>query len=230
MTSPLHEPELFRLGPLSVSGSLLTSAGVTLFLSDFSLVLRSRLRPEPGRVQAICEVIVTTLLEQIEEVTRKDGRPYLPLLGTLFLFLLCANSLSLFPGLAPPTERLETVFALSLTVFVSVYFFGIRRHGLWRYLKHFFRPTPLLFPIHLLSEITRTFSLSMRLFGNLMSHGLILAVIVSVAGLLVPIPIIAFGLFTGAVQAYIFTVLASVYIAAAVEDHTPESTQGAHRA
>ena len=171
------------------------------------------------QLQAILEVIVTTILEQIEEVTRKDGRPYLPLIGTLFLFLLVANSLPLLPGLLPPTERLETVMALGLVVFVSVYFFGIRRHGLWQYLKHFFQPTPLLFPIHVLSELTRTFSLMMRLFGNIMSHGLILGVIVSVAGLLVPIPIILFGLLTGVVQAYIFTILATVYIAAAVEDH-----------
>ena len=179
----------------------------------------SQTRPEPGKLQAILEVIVTTILEQIEEVTRKDGRPYLPLIGTLFLFLLVANSLPLLPGLLPPTERLETVMALGLVVFVSVYFFGIRRHGLWQYLKHFFQPTPLLFPIHVLSELTRTFSLMMRLFGNIMSHGLILGVIVSVAGLLVPIPIILFGLLTGVVQAYIFTILATVYIAAAVEDH-----------
>lgn len=219
MISPLHESTLLSIGPVPISGSMLTSVGITLVLGIGSLIIGRSFRPEPGKLQAILEVIVTTILEQIEEVTRKDGRPYLPLIGTLFLFLLVANSLPLLPGLLPPTERLETVMALGLVVFVSVYFFGIRRHGLWQYLKHFFQPTPLLFPIHVLSELTRTFSLMMRLFGNIMSHGLILGVIVSVAGLLVPIPIILFGLLTGVVQAYIFTILATVYIAAAVEDH-----------
>jgi F-type H+-transporting ATPase subunit a len=219
MISPLHEPQLFRLGPIPFGGSMLTSIGITLVLGLGSIVGSRFLRAEPGKFPAIIEVIVTTILEQIEEVTRKDGRPYLPLVGSLFLFLIVANSLSLLPGLQPPTERLETVIALGMVVFVSVYYFGIRRHGLWAYLKHFFQPTPLLFPIHVLSELTRTFSLMMRLFGNIMSHGLILGVIVSVAGLLVPIPIILFGLLTGVVQAYIFTILATVYIAAAVEDH-----------
>lgn len=219
MTSPLHEPELFRVGPLSISGSLLTSFGLTIVLLTIALVIKSRLREEPGPVQAFCEVIVTTIQEQIEQVTHSDGKPYLPIIATLFIFLLSANSLSLFPGLVPPTERIETVAALSITVLCSVYFYGMKRHGIVGYLKHFFQPTPFLFPIHILSEITRTFSLSMRLFGNIMSHGLILAVIVSVAGLFLPIPVILFGLFTGAVQAYIFTILATVYIAAAVEEH-----------
>lgn len=228
MTSPLLEPALFHIGPVPIPASLCTSVGITVVLGAGSFILSRLLRPEPGKVQAMCEVVITTILEQIEEVTRKDGRPYLPLIGTLFLFLIVANSLSLIPGLQPPTERLETVIALSLTVFVSVYYYGIRRHGLFSYLKHFFQPTPLLFPIHVLSELTRTFSLSMRLFGNIMSHGLILAVIVSVAALLVPIPILLFGLFTGAVQAYIFTILATVYIAAAVEDH-PQAAKTGHK-
>ncbi len=225
MISPLLEPVLLQLGPVPVSGSMLTSGGITVVLGLGSFLLSRTLRSEPGKLQSIVEVVVTTILNQIEEVTRKQGRLYLSLLGSLFIFLLVANSLSLLPGLKPPTERLETVIALGLLVFVSVYYFGIRRHGLGLYLKHFFLPTPLLFPIHVLSELTRTFSLMMRLFGNLMSHGLILGVIVSVAGLLVPIPIILFGLLTGIVQAYIFTILATVYIAAAVEDHPQKQGQ-----
>ncbi len=107
--------------------------------------------------------------------------------------------------------------ALALLVFFSVYFYGIRTHGFRGYLKHYLEPTPLLLPIHLLSELTRTFALMMRLLGNIMSHGLVLAIVVSLAGLLVPIPIMAFGLFVGLVQAYIFATLAAVYVAAAVE-------------
>ena len=127
MTSPLLEPALFHIGPVPIPASLCTSVGITVVLGAGSFILSRLLRPEPGKVQAMCEVVITTILEQIEEVTRKDGRPYLPLIGTLFLFLIVANSLSLIPGLQPPTERLETVIALSLTVFVSVYYYGIRR-------------------------------------------------------------------------------------------------------
>ena len=136
---------------------------------------------------------------------------------------MCANSLAAVPGLTPPTDRIETTSALALLVFASVYVYGIRAHGFLGYLKHFFSPSPLLFPIHVLSEITRTFALAMRLLGNIMSHGVVLGVVVSVAGLLVPVPLIAFGLFTGAVQAYIFTVLSTVYIAAAVAEPTADA-------
>ena len=227
MTSPLLEPALFHIGPVPIPASLCTSVGITVVLGAGSFILSRLLRPEPGKVQAMCEVVITTILEQIEEVTRKDGRPYLPLIGTLFLFLIVANSLSLIPGLQPPTERLETVIALSLTVFVSV----LLRHPSARAVF----PSETLFSANAAAVsdpcvvgTDADVSLSMRLFGNIMSHGLILAVIVSVAALLVPIPILLFGLFTGAVQAYIFTILATVYIAAAVEDH-PQAVKTGHK-
>jgi F-type H+-transporting ATPase subunit a len=203
MISPLVEEPLFHAGPVPVTGSVITSFAVTAALGGASFALSRWLSVRPGRAQAAVEVIVVTIQDQIRDVVRRDPAPYVPVLAVL-------------PMLHAPTERLETVLALALVVFFSVYAYGIRAHGVLGYLKHFCQPTPLLAPIHVLSEITRTFSLMMRLLGNIMSHGLVLAVVVSIAGFLVPIPIMAFGLLIGLVQAYIFTVLATVYIGAAV--------------
>ncbi|MGH7295361.1 MAG: F0F1 ATP synthase subunit A, partial [Polyangiaceae bacterium] len=146
---------------------------------------------------------------------------YTPLVGTLFVYLVVANGVEVVPMLHSPTARLETTMALALIVFFSVYFYGIRANGLRGYLRHFIEPSPLLAPIHVLSEVTRTFALMMRLLGNIMSHGLVLAIVVSLAGLLVPIPVMAFGLFVAMVQAYIFAILATVYVGAAVETERP---------
>jgi F-type H+-transporting ATPase subunit a len=216
MISPLVEEPLFHAGPVPVTGSVITSFAVTAALGGASFALSRWLSVRPGRAQAAVEVIVVTIQDQIRDVVRRDPAPYVPVLGALFLFLVAANCVAVLPMLHAPTERLETVLALALVVFFSVYAYGIRAHGVLGYLKHFCQPTPLLAPIHVLSEITRTFSLMMRLLGNIMSHGLVLAVVVSIAGFLVPIPIMAFGLLIGLVQAYIFTVLATVYIGAAV--------------
>lgn len=218
MTSPLVEQALFHVGPVPFTESVLTSFAITAGLGSASFIVGRRLSVQPGRVQAAVETVFITLSDQIREVLHRDPAPFLPLLGTLFLYLVLANCIGVVPMTHAPTERLETTMALALIVFFSVYYFGIRTHGFVGHFKHFFQPSPILAPIHILSEITRTFSLMMRLLGNIMSHGLVLAVVVSIAGLLVPIPLMAFGLLTGLVQAYIFTVLATVYIGSAVED------------
>jgi len=137
------------------------------------------------------------------------------MLATLFLFLVIANLSAAVPGLKAPTAHLETPAALALVVFLSTHYFGIRARG-WRpYLRHYTQPSLLLTPLNALAELTRTFSLMIRLFGNMMSHELVISIIAVLAGLLVPVPFLALGLLIGLIQAYIFTVLASVYIGAA---------------
>lgn len=222
MGSPLTEVPLFRLGPVPIAGSVLTSFGITVALAIASRVLTRRLTLVPSRAQSAVELIVTTVDDQIREVLQSDPSRYTSLVGTLFLYLVVANSIEVVPLLHSPTARLETTMALALVVFVSVYVYGIGAKGVVGYLKHFVQPTPILAPIHVLSEMTRTFALMMRLLGNIMSHGLVLAIVVSLAGLFVPIPLMAFGLFVGLVQAYIFAVLATVYIGAAVESEAPQ--------
>jgi F-type H+-transporting ATPase subunit a len=217
MSSPLVEQPLFTMGPVPVAGSVLTSFGITAVLGLVSFLLTRRLSREPGRPQAALELIVSGIDDQIRDVMQREPGPYTPFIGTLFLYLVVANSVEVVPLLHSPTARLETTMALALIAFFSVFFYGVRANGFRGYMKHFVKPTPLLAPIHVLSELTRTFALMMRLLGNIMSHGLVLAIVVSLAGLLVPIPVMVFGLFVGLVQAYIFAMLATVYIGAAVE-------------
>jgi F-type H+-transporting ATPase subunit a len=145
-----------------------------------------------------------------------SGR-FLPLLGTLFIFLVSANLSGLLPGAEAPTSKLETPAALALIVFFSVHYFGIRARGLRGYLASFAKPKLIMLPLNILSELTRTFSLMLRLFGNIMSGEFIIALIVALAGLFVPIPLMALEILIGIVQAYIFTVLAAVFIGAAAD-------------
>src|SRR3974377_370998 len=148
-------------------------------------------------------------------------RPYLPLIGTLFLFILAANWSSLIPGIEPPTARIETDAALALIVFFAVIYFGVRARGLVGYLKTFAEPTFIMIPLNLVETFTRTFSLIVRLFGNIMSGAFIIAIILSLSGLLGPIPFWGYAFLLGAIQAYIFTVLAMVFIGSVVREISP---------
>ena len=153
---------------------------------------------------------------QLREILGRDPWPFLPLLGSLFLFLCLANLTAVVPGATPPTGHIETPAALALIVFLSVHFYGVKVRGMRAYLRHYLEPNPFLLPLNVLSELTRTFSLMIRLFGNMMSHEFVIAIVVFLAGLLVPIPFLLLGVLIGMIQAYIFTVLATVYISAAV--------------
>jgi F-type H+-transporting ATPase subunit a len=169
-----------------------------------------------GSLQTVLETVVATLEKQVYEIIQRDPWPYLPLLGTLFIFLVFANLSAVVPGMKPPTGHIETPAALAAIVFLSVHYFGIRSRGLVEYARRYTKPNLLLLPLNVLSEITRTFSLMVRLFGNIMSHEFIIAIVVFMAGLLLPVPFLLLGILIGIIQAYIFTVLAAVFIGAAV--------------
>ncbi len=214
--SPLATTVLFHLGPLAVTRPVVTTWGLMLALTLASWLATRRLDAHPNRRQAALELVVTGLVRQIEDVMRKDARPFLPLLGTLFIFLVAANLSGLLPGVEAPTSKLETPAALALIVFVSVHYFGLRAQGPLGYLKSFAEPKLIMLPLNLVSEVTRTFSLMVRLFGNVMSGEFVIALVIGLAGLFVPIPLMALEILVGLVQAYIFTVLATVFIAAAL--------------
>jgi F-type H+-transporting ATPase subunit a len=190
-----------------------------LIMAVLALVCRSvtrRLTMQPDGRQAVLEGIVTGITGQIEDVIGKDARPFLPLVGTLFIFLAVANLSGVLPGVEAPTSKIETPAALALIVFFSVHYFGVRSRG-WRgYLASFAEPKLIMLPLNILSEITRTFSLMVRLFGNVMSGEFVIGLVVALAGLFVPIPLMVLEILVGIVQAYIFTVLATVFIGAAV--------------
>ena len=221
--SPLLSPVIFQLGPVPVTEEVVTTwalvalLGLGAYLSTRRLSLRPSsaapgVAPRPGRVQAALEAVFVLLEDQIRGVTQRDPTPLVPFIGTLFLFLAVANLSSLVPGVKAPTASLETPAALALVVFCAVHVYGVRAKGLRRYLRGFAEPTWLMLPLNVLSEITRTFSMMIRLFGNMMSHEFILAIVVALVGLLVPIPFMALGILIGLIQAYIFAILATVFI------------------
>jgi len=214
--SPLISQPLFHVGPVPITGPVVTTWGLMAALSFGSWLASRRLAVQAGRWQAVLELLVTGIADQIRETMRTEPGPYLPLLGTLLIFLASANLLSLLPGLEPPTAHIETAGALALIVFGAVHYYGVRSQGAWRYLAAFAQPTWIMLPLNLIAEVTRTFSLMVRLFGNIMSGVFVVGIVLSLAGLLVPIPLMALDMLTGIVQAYIFTILAMVFIGSAI--------------
>jgi F-type H+-transporting ATPase subunit a len=218
--SPLSMPVVCRLGPIPLTAPVLVTWGIMAALAGGSWVLTRRLALRPSRVQTVLEFVVDGIAGQVHDTVRLAPRSYLPLIGTLFLFILTANWSSLVPGIEPPTAHIETDAALALIVFGAIVWFGIRARGIVGWLAGFAEPNLLMVPLNLIESITRTFSLVVRLFGNVMSGVFVIGVVLSLVGLLVPVPLMALELLTGAVQAYIFSVLATVFIGGAVGETT----------
>ncbi|MCC6164032.1 MAG: F0F1 ATP synthase subunit A [Acidobacteria bacterium] len=174
----------------------------------------------PSRGQHVIEAIVALILGQIRDVSGRSPETLLPFAGTLFLFIVTSNSLTIVPGFHAPTSSLSTTTALALCVFIAVPVFGIREQGLRGYLRHYAQPSVFMVPLTFIGEVSRTVALALRLFGNMMSGVVMAAVFVGLAPLFFPAVLQAFGLVIGVIQAYIFSVLATVYIASATQVHT----------
>jgi F-type H+-transporting ATPase subunit a len=170
---------------------------------------------EISRWQGFLEVVVTGLRDQIRETSQSEPDEYLAFIGTLFLFIGLSNFLMIVPGYVAPTSSLTTTCALAICVFISVPVYGIKKTGVRHYLKEYFQPTFIFFPFHVMGELTRTLALMIRLFGNIMSHDKVIGILLAVTPLLFPVVMQALGLLIGMVQAYIFAILAMVYIASA---------------
>jgi F-type H+-transporting ATPase subunit a len=222
--SPLSIKTAFMLGPVPVTVPVVVTWGLMAALTVTSFIVTRRLKIRPTRGQAALELVVAAIEGQIRDTMGVAPRPYLPLIGTLFLFILAANWSSLIPGLEPPTGRIETDAALASIVFFAVIWFGIRARGVAGYLKTFAEPTFIMIPLNVVETFTRTFSLIVRLFGNVMSGAFIIGIILSLAGLIVPIPFMGIEMLIGAIQAYIFTVLAMVFIGSAINEGRPAET------
>jgi F-type H+-transporting ATPase subunit a len=216
--SPLVSTVSFHLGSLPITRPVVTTWAIMGVLTLGSWLATRQLKMHPGRVQAAAELLVTAIVGQIEDVIRKDGRPLLPLIGAIFVFLAVANLSGVLPGVEAPTGKIETPAALAVTVFFSVHYFGLRAKGARGYLMTFAKPKLIMLPLNIVSEVTRTFSLMARLFGNVMSGEFVIGLVLALAGLFAPIPLMALEVLLGLVQAYIFTVLATVFIGAAVGD------------
>lgn len=216
--SPLTATVAFHLGPIAVTWPVAITWCIMLVLTLVSILATRRLSLQPGRIQAVLELIVTTLDSEIQATIAGNPARFRSLVGMLLLFVLTANWSSLIPGVEPPTAHLETDAALALVVFAAGLYWGIKSKGLGGWLASFAKPSWVMIPLNVVEQITRHFSLMIRLFGNVMSGVFVIGIISALAGLLVPIPLIALDMLTGAVQAYIFATLALVFIGSAVNE------------
>jgi F-type H+-transporting ATPase subunit a len=216
-SSPLDQTYAFAIGPFAIGRAVVTTWGIVALLGIASFLMTRKLAIRPGKGQAVLELLVGAIDNEIRANIPGDPGRYRALVGTLLLFILTANWSSLIPGIEPPTARLETDAALATIVFVATIAYGVKAQGPLGYLASFARPSWVMIPLNLVEQVTRAFALMMRLFGNVMSGVFVVGIVLSLAGLLVPIPLMALDLLTGAVQAYIFSILAIVFIASAVE-------------
>jgi F-type H+-transporting ATPase subunit a len=208
---------LWQHGFFELNATIVTTWAIMLTLTAGAWAITRRLSTElvVSRWQCALEILVVGTAGQIEEVGLKPARRYIPFLGTLFSFIAIANLLTVVPGYEPPTGSLSTTAALALCVFIAVPVFGIRQRG-WRgYLHSYLQPTAIMLPFNIISEFSRSLALAVRLFGNMMSGAMILGILLTITPFIFPVAMSALGLLTGMVQAYIFSILATVYIAAA---------------
>jgi F-type H+-transporting ATPase subunit a len=213
----------WQYGPLKLNATIVFTWGLMLALSVGAKLITRNLSTDLKRArwQNLLEMIVTAIEKQIGEVGLHDPKKYLGFLGTLFLFLAMASLCTVIPGYEPPTGSLSTTVALALCVFVAVPFFGVKEQGIGGYLKSYVEPTFIMLPFNIISEISRTLALAVRLFGYMMSGAMIIAILLTIVPFIFPIVMTALGLLTGMVQAYIFSILAAVYIAAATRVRKP---------
>lgn len=214
----------WQQGFLKLNATIVFTWGLMLVLAVGSRVITRKLSTglERSRWQNLLEIIVSAIEKQIEEVGLSHPEKYLPFLGTLFLFVAAASLCTVIPGYEPPTGSLSTTTALALCVFVAVPLFGIAERGVGKYLKSYAQPTAIMLPFNIISEISRTLALAVRLFGNMMSGAMIISILLTITPFIFPIAMTALGLLTGMVQAYIFSILAAVYIAAATRVRRPK--------
>ncbi|HNP16440.1 MAG TPA: F0F1 ATP synthase subunit A [Terrimesophilobacter sp.] len=219
----------WQSGFLKLNATIVFTWGLMLLLAVGSRLVTRNLSRGLGRSrwQNLLEIVVTAIEEQIEDVGLRHPEKYLGFLGTLFLFVATASLCTIIPGYEPPTGSLSTTVALALSVFVAVPLFGIEEKGMGGYLKSYVDPTFIMLPFNVISEVSRTLALAVRLFGNMMSGTMIIGILLSIAPFVFPVLMTALGLLTGMVQAYIFFILATVYIAAATRVRERDSEAGA---
>ncbi|HTN34619.1 MAG TPA: F0F1 ATP synthase subunit A [Marinobacter sp.] len=214
---------VFTLAGWKVNATIVNTWIVMALLVGISMLITRNLRPDvpPNRWRTALEVIVKLIQSQIEEVTRNSARHVMYFAGTLFLFIALSNLLLVIPGFSPPTSSLSTTAALALSVLVAVPVFGIASGGVRHYLKTFIEPSVIMLPFNIIGEFSRGISLAIRLYGNVMSGAVIAAILLTVAPFFFPVVMDMLGLLTGMIQAYIFAILATVYISSATADSDP---------
>jgi F-type H+-transporting ATPase subunit a len=218
---------IFQWGPVSLNATILFTWCVMVLMVVGSWLITRKLSTEThlSRWQNLIEVLVTGISDEIRDISRQDPGKYLSFVGTLFLFIAVSNLLGIVPGYVPPTGSFSTAAALALCVFVAVPLYAISQKGL-SYLKEYIEPSIFMLPFNIIGEISRTFALAVRLFGNIMSGTIIAAILLAIAPLIFPVLMQVLGLLIGLIQAYIFAILAMVYIAAATHVQRKEEETG----
>lgn len=217
---------LFQVGPVDITATVVTTWGITLLLGLFTWLLSRRLVLDPGPLQVVVEGVVSAIERAIADVIPSQARTVLPFVGTLWIFIVLANLAGLVPGIHAPTRDLSATAALAILVFVSVHWFGLSTSGPRAYFRRYVTPNPILLPFHLISEVTRTLALAIRLFGNMMSLELAALLVLLVAGFLAPIPLLMLHIVEALVQAYIFGMLALIYVAGGIQSQQRPSSNG----
>ncbi len=212
----LIEP-IVKLGAVVITNTVVTTWVIMAVIWLLAWLVSHRLRIEPAPLQTAVEGIVTSIEDAVTDVAPQHARQIFPFIGSLWIFLVIANLSGLIPGVHAPTRDLSATAALAIVVFLSTHWFGIRIQGLKGYLRHYLTPSPVLLPFHLISEITRTVALAVRLFGNMMSLEMAALLILLVAGFLAPVPILMLHIVEALVQAYIFGMLALIYVAGGIQ-------------
>ncbi|SIO11667.1 F-type H+-transporting ATPase subunit a [Halodesulfovibrio marinisediminis DSM 17456] len=192
----------------------------------FTWLLSRRLRIKPGKVQTAVEGIVVSIEEAIADIAPQHARRLVPFIGSLWIFLVIANLSGLVPGVHSPTRDLSATSALAIVVFLSTHWYGIRFQSLKKYLIHYIKPSPILLPFHLIAEVTRTVALAIRLFGNMMSLEMAALMFLMVAGFLAPVPILMLHIVEALVQAYLFGMLALIYVAGGLQYQQERQRKG----
>jgi len=216
-TESLTIAPVFSVGPVDITSTVLTTWVITVALGLSGWLTSRRLQLDPGPLQTALEGIVLTIESAVTEVAPQYARQLLPFIGSLWIYLVVANLVGLIPGFHSPTRDLSATGALALLVFLSTHWFGIRIRGMRGYLRHYLSPNPILLPFNLISEVTRTVALAVRLFGNMMSLEMAALLILMVAGFLAPVPILMLHIIEALVQAYIFGMLALIYVAGGIQ-------------
>lgn len=223
----------WQYGFIKLNATIIVTWGLMLLLTVGSTMITRNLSTglQRSRWQNLLEIVVTAIEKQIEEVGLSHPQKYLSFLGTIFLFVAMASLCTIIPGYEAPTGSLSTTAALALCVFVAVPLFGIEEQGVGGYLRSYLKPTVIMLPFNVISEFSRTLALAIRLFGNMMSGAMIIGILLTITPFIFPIVMSLLGLLTGMVQAYIFSILATVYIAAATRtrQREPQPVSGGHQ-
>lgn len=211
--------EVFHIGPIPVTSTVVNTWLIMAILFVTAFLMTRRLGDKPRGAQTLLEIVVGYFYSLIDEGLGKSGRKYLPIVGTLFIFILFLNLSWFIPNMVPPTTDLMTTAGLAITTIIIVQLMGIREKGFGGYLANFAQPIPLMLPLNILEEIVKPFSLAIRLFGNLFGEKMVTSIFFILVPLLVPIPLMALGVLMGAIQAFIFTLLTVTYLATSTHGH-----------